>query len=47
MGDLAGANVASENAKMWCWISFGVGLAAIVVWLLVFGVGIIRTMGNH
>jgi len=47
MGDLAGANVASENAKMWCWISFGVGLAAIVGWLLVFGVGIIRTMGNH
>lgn len=47
IGDLAGAKAASDNAKMWSWISFGVGLAAIVLWLLVFGIGMIRTMANH
>src|SRR5437879_11657901 len=26
-GDTAGAQAASKNAKMWCWISFGLGLA--------------------
>jgi len=26
-GDIAGAQDSSDKAKMWCWISFGVGLA--------------------
>ena len=26
-GDYAGAVQASKQAKMWCWISFGIGLA--------------------
>jgi uncharacterized membrane protein YvbJ len=47
IGDLAGAKAASDNAKMWCWVSFGLGLASIVVSALVFGVGIIRTIGQH
>lgn len=40
MGDLAGAKAASDNAKMWCWISFGLGLAVIVgsVMLVMLGV---------
>lgn len=40
MGDLAGAKAASDNAKMWCWISFGLGLAVIVgsVMLMMLGV---------
>ena len=25
LGDIAGAQAASKNAKMWCWISFGRG----------------------
>ena len=25
-GDSAGALAASENAKMWCWLSFGIGI---------------------
>ena len=29
-GDIAGAQAASKNAKMWCWIAFGAGL---LVWL--------------
>lgn len=47
MGDLGGAKAASDNAKMWCWISFGVGLAAIALWVLVAGVGMIRTISQH
>jgi uncharacterized membrane protein YvbJ len=47
MGDLAGAKAASDNAKMWCWISFGAGLAAIALWMLVAGAGILRQMGRH
>ena len=33
-GDIEGARNASKNAKMWCWISFGVGLASGVLYLL-------------
>lgn len=38
-GDLAGAQAASNNAKMWCWISFGLGLAwfAVVIVLMMVG----------
>ena len=25
-GDYAGARKAAENAKMWCWLSFGIGI---------------------
>ena len=32
-GDYAGAVSASKQAKMWCWIAFGVGLAAELAWL--------------
>ena len=32
-GDLAGARLASKNAKMWCWIALGVGLASTAVWV--------------
>ncbi|HTW57645.1 MAG TPA: CD225/dispanin family protein [Terriglobales bacterium] len=35
-GDLAGAQKASNNAKMWCWISFGLGLAVTAVSALLF-----------
>lgn len=38
-GDLAGAKVASDNAKMWCWISFGLGLGVIVISVILAMVG--------
>jgi len=41
MGDVAGAKSASDNAKMWCWISFGLGLAAVVVSILLTTLGVI------
>jgi len=34
-GDIAGAQESSRKAKMWCWISFGVG---IVVNIIVFAI---------
>jgi hypothetical protein len=30
VGNVAGAQADSRNAKMWCWISFGLGLAMLV-----------------
>jgi hypothetical protein len=47
LGDLAGAQTASNNAKVWCWISFGLGLAAGLFYLLVIVVGTIRQIGTH
>jgi hypothetical protein len=32
MGDVAGAMEASRKAKMWCWVSFGAGILAGIVW---------------
>lgn len=40
-GDLAGAQAASNNAKMWCWISFGLGLGVIALYCLMIAVGVI------
>lgn len=37
-GDLAGAQQSSQNARTWAWVSFGVGLAGGLIWiLLLFG----------
>lgn len=44
IGDIAGAQASSNNAKMWCWIAFGLGLAFGGLWMLVMIVGTIRTM---
>ena len=40
-GDINGAKVASDNAKMWCWISFGLGLGVCVIWGILAMVGMI------
>lgn len=40
-GDRAGALESSAKARMWAWISFGVGLALIVVYLIVLVVSVI------
>jgi hypothetical protein len=40
-GDISAAKEASKNAKMWFWISFGVG---IVVQCVFFGLGVIGTL---
>ena len=37
-GDITCARQASANARTWAWVSFGVGLASIALYLIVFGV---------
>jgi hypothetical protein len=39
LGDVAGAQAASNNAKMWCWVSFALGLVMCV------GYGLVATLG--
>jgi hypothetical protein len=43
-GDLAGAQAASKNAKLWCWISFGAGLGVFVIWGLLAMIGVLGNM---
>ncbi|MGB7598801.1 MAG: CD225/dispanin family protein [Candidatus Sulfotelmatobacter sp.] len=45
-GDIAGAQAASNNAKMWCWISFGLGLAFCFIYGLIMVAGIMRHMNR-
>jgi uncharacterized membrane protein YvbJ len=47
LGDIAGAQKASDNAKMWCWISFGLGLAVTVGSILLFMAGAITGLRPH
>jgi hypothetical protein len=46
-GDFAGAQSASNNAKLWCWISFGLGLAGVVVSALMVMAGILGRLHQH
>ena len=41
-GDYAGAQAASNNAKIWCWVSFGIGLCGTLFWILIFGASMLR-----
>lgn len=34
-GDVSGAQEASRKAKMWCWISGGVGIAVMIVYAII------------
>jgi Interferon-induced transmembrane protein len=43
-GDYAGAVDASRKAKLWCWISFALGIAGIVVAGLFGGAGILQAV---
>ena len=43
-GDLAGAQLASKNAKMWCLISLGLGLAVMVLYAILIMGGILTNI---
>ncbi len=34
-GDMEGARNASNNARMWCWIAFGLGLAVGLIYFII------------
>src|ERR1700735_1893371 len=40
-GDLGGAQAASSNAKMWCWISAGLGLGMMALWMMLMMLGVL------
>jgi uncharacterized membrane protein YvbJ len=44
-GDYQGAIKSSKQAKLWCWIAFGVGLGISVIYLLVVVAGFVG--GQH
>ncbi len=43
-GDLTGALQASNNAKLWAWISFGLGLLSIVSWSSLVMLGVLGNL---
>ena len=43
-GDYAGAQAASNNAKIWCWVSFGIGLVGTLFGILLVGVGALHNL---
>jgi hypothetical protein len=45
-GDVDGARASSRNAKLWCWLSFGFGLAAMMAWVVFYLVMIFGAMAS-
>ena len=43
VGDRAGAIQSSDNAKKWAWVSFGVGLAVVAIYIVVIVVAGVST----
>ena len=39
-GDANGAKLASKNAKTWAWVSFGVGLGGLIIYIVLIALGI-------
>lgn len=39
-GDYNGALSSSKNAKIWAWVSFAVGISALVIYMILLAVGI-------
>jgi hypothetical protein len=46
-GDIAGAQLASKNAKLWCMISAGVGVAVVGFYFLFIMLGVISSMHSN
>ncbi|MBB1086956.1 CD225/dispanin family protein [Lysobacter sp. SG-8] len=38
-GDIAGAQDASNKAKTWAWVAFGVGIAGVLIYVGLVGMG--------
>lgn len=44
-GDYAGAQQSSKNAKIWAWVSFGVGISVGIVYAILITFGVIAGLG--
>ncbi|MDB6122594.1 MAG: hypothetical protein JWQ71_1587 [Pedosphaera sp.] len=42
-GDYQGALKASKTARLWCWVSFGIGLALGIIWFLLAAVSSVQS----
>jgi hypothetical protein len=40
--DIVGAREASAKAKLFCWIGFGIGLAAMIIWMVFGGMAFVQ-----
>jgi len=46
-GDLAGAQLASKNAKLWCLISLGLGLGIMGLYAMLIAMGMLTSLHHH
>lgn len=46
-GDYAGAQSASDNAKLWSWISFGLAFVGVFGWFILMGLGIMADASGY
>lgn len=47
-GDIPGAMESSKKAKMWCWLSFGLGLLGSLIYVLLMALGVVGSLvGKH
>ncbi len=47
VGDVAGAQAASNSAKMWCFVSLGLGLGVIALYIILMMVGVIAGLHSN
>jgi hypothetical protein len=47
MGDVVGAQVASNNAKLWCMISAGLGLGVVALYVMLIMFGVLSGLSRH
>lgn len=45
-GDINGALASSKNAKMWCWIAFGLGILGLIGYIVLIFIGAVATNLN-
>jgi hypothetical protein len=45
-GDIKGALASSKNAKMWCWIAFGLGILGLIGYIVLIFIGAVATNLN-
>lgn len=46
-GDLAGAQLSSKNAKLWCLISLGLGLGIMGLYAMLIAMGMLTNLHRH
>ena len=47
MGDVAGAQYSSHKAKVWCWVTFGIAIAGIVIAIIGVIIALVFASGVH